>query len=213
VTTSVIEVGDQKFWIIESRRWPISCFGLNPRPIYMSTNLSYSNDMLTAELAGFLDRFKFWLPKAKFSRQNWALNHIDSVMSGVPVVSVVEYTSQSLKSKIIKLVLAMANFLLRPQSSSHLHVHQSLIFKWYANGRVSGISGYVLAGSFHIYKEVSCTLLSCIQALFTKKLAIASIQLSRISVRQPQLRWWSRWPPDLNFGCQKQNLVDQIEPW
>ena len=64
---------------------------------------------------------------------------------------------------------AMANFLLRPQSSSHLHGYQSLIFKWYANGRVIGISGYALAGSFHVYEEVSCTLLSCIQALFTKK--------------------------------------------
>ena len=51
----------------------------------------------------------------------------------------------------------MAIFLFRPQSSSHLHGHQSLIFKWYANGRVIGISGYVLAGSFHIYNEVSCT--------------------------------------------------------
>jgi hypothetical protein len=43
-------------------------------------------------------------------------------------------------------------------------------------------------------------------------LAIAWIQLSRISGRQLQLRWWSRWPPDLNFGCQKQNLVEKIEP-
>ena len=37
-------------------------------------------------------------------------------------------------------------------------------------------------------------------------------KLSRISGRQPQLRWWSRWPPDLNFGRQKRNLVDKIEP-
>jgi hypothetical protein len=63
----------------------------------------------------------------------------------------------------------MANFFLLPQSSSHLHGHQSLIFKWYANGRVIGISRYALAGSFHVYEEVTCTLLSCIQALFTKK--------------------------------------------
>jgi hypothetical protein len=57
VTTSVIEVGDQKFWIIESRRWQFFCFGLNPRPIYMATNLSYSNDMLTVELSGFPDMY------------------------------------------------------------------------------------------------------------------------------------------------------------
>jgi hypothetical protein len=40
--------------------------------------------------------------------------------------------------------------------------HQStqLIFKWYANGNVFGISGYALAGSVHVYKEASCTLLS-----------------------------------------------------
>ena len=25
-------------------------------------------------------------------------------------------------------------------------------------------------------------------------------KLSRISSSQPQLRWWSRWPSDLNFG-------------
>jgi hypothetical protein len=42
VTTSVIEVGDKKFWIIESRRWPFFGFGLNHRPIYMANNLSYS---------------------------------------------------------------------------------------------------------------------------------------------------------------------------
>jgi len=35
--------------------------------------------------------------------------------------------------------------------------------------KVIGISGYALAGSFQVYKEVSCTLLSCIQALFTKR--------------------------------------------
>jgi len=34
-------------------------------------------------------------------------------------------------------------------------------------------------------------------------------KLSRISGRQPQLHWWSRWPPDLNFGRQKRNLVAQ----
>jgi hypothetical protein len=31
----------------------------------------------------------------------------------------------------------------------------------------------------------------------------------RISSRQPQLCWWSHWPPDLHFGRQKQNLVAQ----
>ena len=36
-------------------------------------------------------------------------------------------------------------------------------------------------------------------------------KLSRMSGRQPQLCWWSRWPPDLKFGCQKQNLVAQVD--
>jgi hypothetical protein len=49
--------------------------------------------------------------------------------------------------------------------------YQSLqhIFKWYANGNVMGISGYALAGSVHVQKEMSCTLLSCIQAIFYTK--------------------------------------------
>jgi len=44
-------------------------------------------------------------------------------------------------------------------------------------------------------------------------------KLSRISGCQPQLRWQSHWPTDLNFGRQKRNLVaqatilvDKIEP-
>jgi hypothetical protein len=48
-------------------------------------------------------RFKFWSPKTKFSRQNWALNHIDGVTSGVPAVSVVEYKSQSAQIKDYKI--------------------------------------------------------------------------------------------------------------
>ena len=45
----------------------------------------------------------------------------------------------------------------------------------------------------------------------TSNMAITKIEsmdrkLSRIYGRQPQLCWWSRWPPDLNFGRQKRNL-------
>jgi hypothetical protein len=46
----------------------------------------------------------------------------------------------------------------------------------------------------------------------TSNMAITKIEsmdgkLSRISCHQPQLRWWSGWPPDLNFGRQKQRPI------
>jgi hypothetical protein len=48
----------------------------------------------------------------------------------------------------------------------------------------------------------------------TSNMAITKIELmdrklSRISGCQPQLCWWSLWPPDLNFGRQKRYLVAQ----
>ena len=68
-----------------------------------------------------------------------------------------------------------------PENCKHMNiarVEKTDEFKYKLSGKnfervqkekVIGISGYALAGSFHVYKEASCTLLSCIQALFTKR--------------------------------------------
>jgi hypothetical protein len=45
--------------------------------------------------------------------------------------------------------------------------------------------------------------------LKVKYLPLSDGNLSRISGCQPQLRWWSHWPPDFNFGRPKRNLVAQ----
>jgi hypothetical protein len=58
-----------------------------------------------------------------------------------------------------------------------------------------------------------------LSSLQVQYFSLSDGKLSRISGHQPQLCWWSRWPPDLHFGHQKQNLVaqatilvDNIEP-
>jgi hypothetical protein len=43
---------------------------------------------------------------------------------------------------------------------------------------------YALAGSFHVYKEASCTLLSCVQAFFVQDLKIHNARVSRIDIQQ-----------------------------
>jgi hypothetical protein len=138
------------------------------------TNLSnsYSNDMLMVKLSGFPDMhwrdlftstrrqvvhyylvFKHFLQKGPCNstqfkticRSTWREEVIIYVLHSFKC-----YLNENLDLIIIFCTL--------------LH-----IFFYLKRGKDIRISEYALAGSFHVFKEASCTLLSCIQALFTKR--------------------------------------------